>query len=92
MTLVRNANGTSRWSQPFTGESSWLEYWEKHTGRKAVRCSAIDCHSRYNLVGAHVQVANGGNEMYIVPLCASCNQRNGYFYVDEELVRVPSGL
>ena len=34
MTYVKNASGTSRWSRPSTGESSWLEYWEKHTGKK----------------------------------------------------------
>ena len=29
MTYVKNASGTSRWSKPSTGESSWLEYWER---------------------------------------------------------------
>jgi hypothetical protein len=34
----------------------------------------------------------GGNELYITPLCRACNQKTGNFYVDTELVRVPSGL
>ena len=92
MTYVKNACGTSIWSKPSTGESSWLEYWEKKTGKKATRCGAIDCHSTGTLVGAHVQKVFGGNELYITPLCTGCNQRSdNYFLVDTELVRVPSG-
>lgn len=92
MTYVKNASGTSRWSRPSTGESSWLEYWEKKTGKMATRCGATDCHSTGTLVGAHVQKVFGGNELYITPLCTRCNQRSdNYFLVDTELVRVPSG-
>ena len=92
MTCVKNAAGTSRWSKPITGESSWLKYWENQTGRRATHCGAIDCYSTGTLVGAHVQKVNGGNELYITPLCAECNQRTDNFWVDTELVRVPSGL
>lgn len=91
MAYVKNAKGTSRWTKPSTGESTWLEYWENQTGTKATRCGATDCHSTSNLVGAHVQLVNGGNELYITPLCSGCNQRTDYFYVDTTLVRVPSG-
>lgn len=91
MILVKNASGTSRWTKPSTGESSWLEYWEKRTGKKATQCGATDCHSKYNLIGAHVKKVYGGDELYITPLCTSCNQRSGNFYVDTELVRVPNG-
>lgn len=59
MTYVKNAGGTSRWTKPTTGESSWLEYWEKQTGKKATRCGATDCHSTGTLVGAHVQKVFG---------------------------------
>ena len=90
MTYVKNASGTSRWSKPSTGESSWLEYWEKKTGKKATRCGATDCHSTGTLVGAHVQKVFGGSELYITPLCTGCNQRSDNFWVDTELVRVPA--
>ena len=92
MTYVKNASGTSRWPKPSTGESSWLEYWEKQTGKKATRCGATDCHSTSELVGGHVQKGLGGNEIYITPLCKGCNNRTDNFWVDTELVRVPSGL
>lgn len=92
MTYVKNANGSSRWLKPSTGESSWLEYWEKQTGKKATHCGAIDCHCKGPLVGAHVQKVFGGNELYITPLCRQCNHRSDIFLVDTDLVRVPSGL
>ena len=91
LTLVKNVNGSSRWKKPSTGEDSWLEYWENMTGRRASCCGAVDCHSSSSLVGAHVQDVYGGNEIYITPLCTSCNNRTDFFYVDTELVRVPSG-
>ena len=92
MAYIRNANGTSRWKKPSTRENSWLEYWENQTGTKAKCCGATDCNSKNNLVGAHVKNIFGGEELYITPLCQECNNRDGIFKVDSELVRVPSGL
>lgn len=89
-TFVINANGTDRWRIPSTGESSWLKYWEMHSGLKATKCGC--CGSRTNLVGAHVIEVFGSSELYITPLCSSCNQKGGIFYVNAALVRVPSGL
>ena len=91
MAYVRNANGTSRWSSPSTGEPTWLDYWKNHrNGTSMVKCGS--CGATSNLVGAHVQKVNGGDELYITPLCRSCNQKDGNFWVDTELVRVPSGI
>lgn len=92
MVKVKNASGTSRYGTP-AGYNSWLEYWEKKSGKTAWRCSAIDCHlmGRMNLVGAHVKKVYGGdNHSYIVPLCKACNNRTDEFYVDEVLVPLPS--
>ena len=90
ITYVKNANGTSRWSKPSTGENSWLDYWKKQTGEYNPSCGS--CGTKSNLVGAHVQKVFGSSELYITPLCNSCNQRTDNFFVDTELVRVPSGL
>ncbi|OUO56765.1 hypothetical protein B5F78_08845 [Bacteroides sp. An279] len=92
MIKVKNANGTSRYDAP-AGYDTWLEYWEKKSGKTAWRCSATDCHKigRTNLVGAHVKKVYGGdNHSYIVPLCRKCNMRTDEFYVDEELIPLPS--
>lgn len=90
MFYIKNANGTSRWSRPSTGENSWLEYWKNHRIGNG-KCKCGYCGDTSDLVGAHVQKVYGGNELYITPLCSSCNQKAGNFYVDTELVRVPSG-
>lgn len=87
---VKNVNGSSRWEKPSTGESSWLEYWENQTGKKANHCGC--CGGKYNLVGAHVQLVYGDNKVYITPLCTACNNKTDNFYVDTELVPVPSRL
>jgi len=92
ITLVKNANGTSRWKKPSSGESSWLEYWATHVGHNATHCGATGCDNYQDLVGAHVQKVFGGNELYITPLCDKCNQRTDTFYVDTELVPVPNGF
>ena len=89
MTKVKNTNGSSRFPAP-KGYSSWLEYWEAMTGRKAYSCGALGCNGT-DLVGAHVQKADSlDRSWYITPLCKSCNQRTDEFYVTSELVPVPS--
>ncbi len=92
MVLVKNVNGTSRFSAP-SGYSSWLAYWEAKTGRKAGYCNASSCWNQAQ-VGAHVMKVNSyGRHYYIVPLCYSCNARTDEFYVSEtDLVPVPSNL
>ena len=94
MIKVKNVNGSSRFARP-TGYDSWLDYWEKNSGKTAWRCSATDCHmiGRWNLVGAHVQKVYGTDKnWYIVPICVDCNNRTDEFYVDETLIPVPSNL
>ena len=66
---VKNLNGTSDNSHP-AGYSSWIDFWEKKTGRKAYFCSCVGCSSKA-AVGAHVKKVYGQNNWYIVPLCMS---------------------
>ena len=67
-----------------------MDYWEKKTGLKARCCHEISCIGNAT-DGAHVQVVNGGDEWYIVPLCHPCNLQYGAsFYVDSPLVSVDS--
>ena len=92
MKIVKNVSGSSQWPKPSTGESSWLEYWENQVGHSASHCGRCGDANHDYLVGAHVQRVFGGNEMYITPLCRSCNQQTESFWVDTELVRVPNRL
>lgn len=91
MPKVKNINGTSRFPAPL-GYKSWLDYWEKQTGKKAYYCGTSGCF-RTDLVGAHVMKVNSlDKHYYITPLCSKCNQRHDEFYVTTELVPVPSRL
>lgn len=88
---VKNVVGSSRFPKP-SGYSSWLAYWEAKSGQRAYYCSADGC-TRTDLIGAHVQKAYSDDKSwYIVPLCASCNQKTGTFNVSATLVPVPSNL
>ncbi|WP_294591729.1 hypothetical protein [uncultured Rikenella sp.] len=91
---VQNAIGTSPLSP--RGFSSWLEYWENFKGQLSAKyyycpaCGNLTHKSKF--VGAHVTI--GGlpfGQMYIVPLCNSCNHRTGVFSVNADLL-VPSNL
>ncbi len=89
--LVRNVNGSSRFDAP-SGYSSWLEYWEAHSGQKASSCHNISCYGT-NLVGAHVQKVNSyDTNWYIAAVCSSCNQKTTSYTVIGPLVPVPSNL
>ncbi len=86
-TNVKNLNGTSDNRVP-SGYSSWLEYWEKKTGKRAGECGHCTAKAE---VGAHVQKADSyDRSWYIVPLCYACNQKPSTeeFMVYEELVPV----
>ncbi len=67
---VKNLNGTSNNRVP-CGYTSWLDFWEKKSGKKARECA---CCYKNAEVGAHVQKANSDDRSwYIVPLCCHCN-------------------
>ena len=83
---VRNLRSGSRPAP--AGYSSWLDYWEKKTGRKAGYCHERNCFGKAT-DGAHVQIVNGSDEWYIVPLCHPCNLNYGAsFEVSGPLVPV----
>lgn len=84
---VKNLRGTS---DNFPRNSAtWLEHWEKQTGKRAVYCHASGCfeYGRESLVGAHVKRCDiSDRTWYIVPLCRGCNQRTDEFMVEGPLV------
>lgn len=88
MDRVRNINGTAGLNPPY-GFSSWKDYWEHRTGKKAFCCGAYGCGERDDLVGAHVKIC-GSVGIYITPLCKGCNnKRDEWFLVSTDLVPVP---
>ena len=92
--LVKNASNTAD-LQPPCPYGTWIDYWEgksenKHNANIKYECPAGDCDNvgyRKDFDGCHVQkVADKSHKMYIIPLCSSCNHRDGYFFVDENLL------
>ena len=87
--LVKNLNGTSgRYPQNC---GTWLEYWERETGKRAYFCHRQGCmeFGHDNLVGAHVKkVGVNDDSWYIVPLCNRCNHIGTEFWVEGPLVPV----
>lgn len=84
MPKVKNLNGTA--DRLPVGCCSWLDFWEKKTGKKIDKCSRRGC-AKKATDGAHVQKADSDDRRwYIVPLCHECNMKpsSEEFYVDEE--------
>jgi hypothetical protein len=90
MYRVENVKGSSNEMLPH-GYSSWIEYWEKRSYRKAQKCSRIDCNQTKNIEGAHVYIIGENVEKeYITPLCREHNNPNvtEEFDVNETLVPI----
>ena len=83
MTMVKNLVGTAGKTCSCPGSSSWLEHWERKTGRKSGACAACSSAAK---VGGHVKKVGHDYSHYIVPLCKACNMRTDEFTVYEELV------
>jgi hypothetical protein len=90
MAKVKNMTGPDRFHNPPSEYDSWLDYWEKKTGKKASTCGATDCSTTKGIVGGHVvMVGSTDTTHYITPLCRPCNNRADTFYVSSELIPVP---
>ena len=53
---------------PIYGYVSWLDFWEKKTGKKAEDCLAMSCKSNA-IEGSHVVKLGESDKEYILPLC-----------------------
>jgi len=78
--LIKNLKAGSR-PAPI-GYYSWIDYWERKTGKKAAKCHKTGC-NEFAIDGAHVQLEDGRYEWYIVPLCHKCNMQRGLSFVVE---------
>lgn len=92
--LVRNIEGTS---DNTCRCGSWMTHWERFAaGRSALsaapQCSIQGC-SSYELLGAHAQKnSSGDNGWYIVPLCASHNQRTSSLSIRDDVPLAPANV
>lgn len=73
---VTNIDNTSALS---CGCGSWMNHWERGTGKTANMCFEVGC-SRTDLVGAHIR-REGDQGWYIIPLCKGHNAATASFMV-----------
>ena len=88
---VTNIKGNSSRDVLPSGYSSWIDYWEKKTGKKAVFCKSTRC-TKFATDGSHVRLVEYGNYWYIVPLCHMHNESPYTFTVEGPLVPVNSDM
>jgi hypothetical protein len=91
--IVKNVNGSSKRATLPTGYSSWIDFWEKKSGKIARTCKRIFCEEPAT-DGTHVQVEGHGNYWYIVPLCHADNMSSSdvSFTIEGPLVPVNDTL
>lgn len=72
---VRNEKDTSEERAP-SEYKSWLDFWEKKKGKKAVSCEVMTC-DHIAEVGGHVIKIDDKNylDVYIMLLCYACNNK-----------------
>jgi len=70
---VQNKRGTSG-RNPAGAYDSWLDFWERAKGRRAMICEVTSCGGKPD-VGGHVVKAGEGGTEYILPMCHACNSK-----------------
>lgn len=83
---VKNLHGTSK---PPAGYKSWLDYWQRKTGRSAM-CANVNCNAFADVGGHVIKVDGFDKKRYIVPLCYNCNNDHDkeFFVNDYDMVPV----
>ncbi|WP_152494841.1 hypothetical protein [Dickeya zeae] len=76
---VRNEKGSSTKTDPNC--DTWIQHWEKYSGKKASCCAIEGCDATTKLVGAHTLRPYAKNEDYknhphIIPMCSSHNGKS----------------
>jgi len=83
MSYYKNRKGTS---DRGCNCGSWKQHWINFSRRMwPSSCQVSTCVGSAE-VGAHVIRVRGAGEEFIAPLCRSCNNRNGDFWVNDDMV------
>ena len=85
---IRNIDGTSDTACTC---GSWLDHWKSFSGCTVPLSCPVDRCGRVDLVGAHVQKADGmDGRWYIYPLCSAHNWSVGILDVPDYYPFVPA--
>ena len=91
---IKNVTGSSKISKKPKEGTSWREFWEIRTGIKlGITYTCPSCGKKVwfsQIDGCHVQKSRStDNDWYIVPLCDSCNHKEGEIFIaDKPLAKV----
>ncbi len=88
-TKVKNVKG--KYKVPKSYES-WLEYWERNTGKRSTGCEKDGCNKTNDIVGGHVYKQGDNENIYLVPICHvhNSNDYENYYNVpSDKLLLVP---
>ena len=88
---VTNIKGNSSRDVLPSDYSSWIDYREKRTGKKAVFCNCTSC-TKFAKEGAHVKVDEHGDYWYIVPRCYAHNESTYTLTVEGPLIPINSDI
>lgn len=96
---IRNVNGSVGDTIPPDVTQSWIDAWQAATGGEKRCCVCGRQQSlRHKIVGGHVvlgiggnqgeasvesEVLEGGNRVFIAPICDICNQKSSYMQLTE---------
>lgn len=99
---IRNVNGSERDTIPPDALQSWIDAWQEATGGEKRCCVCGRQQSlRHRIVGGHVvlgtglnqgeasverEVLEGGNRVFIAPICDICNQNPSYMQLRRDVV------
>lgn len=89
MTKVKNVKG--KFKTPL-GYESWINYWERKTGKTATICEKDGCGKTNDIVGGHVYKEDDNENIYLVPICHVHNSDdydNYYNVPSDKLLFVP---
>lgn len=67
---------------------SWLQHWEKFSGRNASYCADCNCLYSENLVGAIVTLRTHRSDHFVVPLCPYHYSETGSIQICDSSVLV----
>jgi hypothetical protein len=71
---VKNLNKAA---QDKSSGGSWLTHWEKHSGQNAWMCYVQGCIGRPSAGGRVQKDGSTDRGWYVIPLCATCNDKSG---------------
>ena len=89
MTKVKNVKGKYKIPK---GYDSWIDYWERNSGKTSSVCEKEGCAKTNDIVGGHVYKQGDDENIYLIPICHVHNSDDYETYYNvpsDKLLLVP---